>query len=212
MIKVASRLVPYYDNEGFDALICDEKNLMFAVFDGMGTSEDSREAALLCRKFFTEMAVTGETKHFNQLASAINYVTHVLREDQTNHGGSTATVVVIDDEGTLHYAHCGDSRLYVMDGGRIKQVTADEGYDNILYNYVGTDGKGCVQLGYVDDWDVFMLCTDGVTGDRGEDRMSDTVLQYALDKLQEPEIAIDSILEVSTKMDDKAIIIGDRHA
>lgn len=190
------RLMPHYDESGYDAVLFDAKNGMFGVFDGMGTSEDSRLAAIKVRDSFVNW-----NGNFEQMASNIN-----RQAFQINSGGTTATVVKCSQWG-LEYAHIGDSRLYVLNSNRIKQITADEGYENILYNYVGANTRGVCQAGYINEWDKFIICSDGVTGDYGDQLISDVQLENILNSTNDPKEAINKIIDISSKPDDKSLVV-----
>jgi len=192
------RLMPHYDENGYDAVLFNVEDGMFGVFDGMGTSEDSRQAAIKVRDSFVNWKGS-----FEHMASNIN-----SQAFQIDRGGTTATVVKCSQWG-LEYAHIGDSRLYVLSNNRIKQITADEGFENILYNYVGSGTRGVCQAGYIpsSNWDKFIICSDGVTGDYGSQLISDIQLENILNSTDNPKEAISKIIEISTKPDDKSLIV-----
>ncbi len=98
--------------------------------------------------------------------------------------GTTATMLHFD-EGRACYAHVGDSRLYLMRGGSLLQVTRDHSYveelvargsitqeearnhprKNLLTRAVGVEAKLRVDTGSfeAEPGDRFLLCTDGLT-------------------------------------------------
>lgn len=202
---VNGRLIPFYDERGFDTLVCDESRGMFAVFDGMGTSEEARFASTYAKEYLQ----TTPFCSYETLKVHLERISNYLGQKQVI--GTTATIVTVDPvSNALNYVHIGDSRLYILKKVRVKQITADEGVENILYNYVGQHGKGVCQLGYIEDedWDRFMICSDGVTGDRKPDLVADYTVETALRYSDTPEIAIDLLLKASTKQDDKSIIVG----
>jgi serine/threonine protein phosphatase PrpC len=199
-MRVASRQVPYYDEKGYDAMVVNEEIGLFGVFDGMGTSEQSRNAALVAAQIIEDRRPT----FVDALVYSMNDLIRAGRA--FGNGGTTATVLAAGNY--LHYAHIGDSRLYVLTGNRLKQITADEGIGNILYNYVGQRSLGLAQLGQIQKWDRFMLCTDGVTGDWEEQFIPEDKLESIMLDAKTPEEAVDQILEASSKSDDKSIIVG----
>jgi serine/threonine protein phosphatase PrpC len=205
-MNVASKVIPYYDDKGFDAIVCNEQNGLFGIFDGMGTRPDARIASGMAREYFED--VEQQMLHFEILRYMLLDLKEKIGEKHLS-TGTTATVVHVDRVGHLHYAHGGDSRLYVLDGQRVKQVTADEGVSNILYNYLGDHGIGICQLGFIDHtrWNKFMLCSDGVTGDTDEQEVSDKDIEMILLTSVRPETAANKILNLSSKPDDKSIIV-----
>lgn len=199
---VATKEVPNYGQLGYDRLVADKEQGIFGIFDGMGVSDGAEWAANQAANLFKEAAPTYFS--YKNLAMALENIIKLVgvRPD----AGTTATIVYVDPAGDLHYAHVGDSRLYILNDGRVKQITADEGVGNVLYNYVGGRSKGVCQLGTVTDWQKAMLCSDGVTGDWKEQLISDRQIELALFN-NTPEKAIDKILAKSTKVDDKSIIV-----
>lgn len=196
---------PHYDEKGFDNNVFDETHRMFGVFDGMGVSEGARGAsALVANLFFKHRS---DSLDATQLGGVIDDASRAIAIHFPN-DGTTATVARVDSNGWLHYAHVGDSRLYVLKNGRIKQITADEGIGNKLANYCGPYTRGCVQAGYLEDdeWDAFMLCSDGVTGDWKEQRLSDEFIEGIL-KRALPKVACELLVKNSKKDDDKTVIV-----
>lgn len=199
---------PYYDKKGFDNNIFDDEHRMYGVFDGMGTSEGARNAsALAATKFFKHRSDGFDA---GQLGAIIDDVSKSIAVHYPT-DGTTATVARIDSDGRLHYAHVGDSRLYVMLDGRIKQMTADEGYGNRLLNYCGPYSHGCCQIGILDEdqWDAFMICSDGVTGDWKEQLLSDSQIETVM-SMYKPTDICHKLVQLSMKDDDKTIIVVEK--
>lgn len=106
--------------------------------------------------------------------------------------GTTVVTAIISQEGVL-LAHIGDSRAYIIDQKRIKQLTNDhslvnellrngqitieEAIDhpqkNILTRALGTDKKVEIDLSYI-NWenkDTLVLCSDGLTNQITDQRI-----------------------------------------
>jgi len=201
---------PHYDDVGYDSWIVNEEHRVFGVFDGMGVSDGARAASMMLSNKFGQVASTG--LNAKALGEVINSVSRTLSNMFPN-DGSTATVVRINSEGQLYYASIGDSRLYVMRKGRIKQVTSDEGLGNMLTNYVGAYSHGVCQIGEInsDDWDAFMLCTDGITGDwQPQFIYDDEIERLFTDRLTSKEICRD-LVSISKKDDDKTVIVVNKY-
>lgn len=199
----ASKLIPLYDDKGFDTLIDLNNKRLYGVFDGIGVNEDSRNCSAVAKELFTEL--TTKNADFKSM-SAIVHAANDTMKDYTQ-GGTTATVVKIDELNQINYVHVGDSRLYVLTGTRLKQVTADEGHGNVLYNYLGANGRGIFQVGEIEKWDRLLLCTDGITGDWRDQVIPDEKIEEALIYAETPESAIESLVAMSKKKDDKAIVV-----
>lgn len=208
-MTVAFKSLPYYVNNnfnGFDALIVDESKRIFGVFDGIGTSQGARFAADKC------VELIGINTHgddsWEQLSAVLQKCMDTVSKQLM--AGCTATVVSVTSDGRLQFAHAGDSRLYVLNNKRIKQITADEGMGNLLHNYIGDGARGICQAGVVYSWDKFMLCTDGITGDWEDQLVDDEQLERLLCLPQKPAVILDRIVGLSKKDDDKTIIVVER--
>ena len=196
---------PFYDEKGFDAYIMDEDHRMFGIFDGMGTSEGARGAANLAANMFFKRRADGLDA--GGMGAIIDDVSKSIAVHFPT-DGTTAVVARIDSEGRLHWASVGDSRLYVLKDNRVKQMTADEGVGNRLLNYCGPYTHGCCQIGVLDadQWDTFMLCSDGITGDWKDQLLSDVEIETVLNEY-EPQDAAQKLYQLSKKDDDKTVIV-----
>lgn len=80
--------------------------------------------------------------------------------------GSTV-VLALRMGNRLHYAHVGDSRLYLLRSGKLQQLTTDHSFSrNVLSRVVGRNPQYQADHGVLDlkAHDVVMLCSDGVYG------------------------------------------------
>lgn len=210
MVKAVLKNVAYYTNinpKGFDTFICDDKKQIFAVFDGVGTTPGARRAAEKCAEIVGIVTKGGE--NWQDLRLILGQCNTAIRGFNDPQAACTATIASIDFNGHLHYAHMGDSRLYVVNNGRVKQITSDEGVGNQLLNSVGPFTLGVAQAGTVyDDWQKFMLCTDGITGDWKPNLISDDVIEQCL-KAAAEQAAL-NVLAAAKKQDDKTVIVVER--
>lgn len=206
-LKVASLSVPYYSKRGYDSMIVDTIYNLYGVFDGIGVSRESAWASRLAQSIVSTIAATSEVHEIERrdtLRNALLEASRLVRERPG--AGTTATIAQIDEDNILHYAHAGDSRLYVLYDGRVKQVTADEGYGNLLLNWIGSPEQQIFQYGSISKWDAFMLCTDGITGDWEDQLLSDEEIEDILTNAS-PDEAAESLVKASKKNDDKSIIV-----
>ena len=196
---------PFYDEKGFDAYIMDEDHRMFGIFDGMGTSEGARGAANLAANMFFKRRADGLDA--GGMGAIIDDVSKSIAVHFPT-DGTTAVVARIDSEGRLHWASVGDSRLYVLKDNRVKQMTADEGVGNRLLNYCGPYTHGCCQIGVLDadQWDTFMMCSDGITGDWKDQLLSDIDIETVLNEYKSHDAA-QKLYQLSKKDDDKTVIV-----
>jgi len=114
--------------------------------------------------------------------------------------GTTVVAACVSEDGRLTVGHAGDSRLYVLSGGRLRQVTRDDswaaavlaqdpGFDplllqrhpmrNALTNVVGTAARTEVHVAEeaLADGDTICLSTDGVHGVLDERRLEHLLLE-----------------------------------
>lgn len=127
-------------------------------------------------------------------------------------GISTAVVArIIKKRGLEHqliFASVGDSRIYIVRGGKLIQVTTDEGVGNIITNAVGTErgvvkqvGKFTLKMG-----DILVLNTDGVTGDNQEQAIPEDDFVSAVSG-KSAEAAARRLVEIAKKPDDRTVIV-----
>lgn len=116
--------------------------------------------------------------------------------DMANSGmGTTLTIAVVLNS-KLFIGHIGDSRVYLIRNGRIERITTDHSYiEELIKNgsisrdeafkhpgrNVLTRALGCFEAVETDtyvcdmmDGDCFILCTDGLSGELGDDEILET--------------------------------------
>jgi protein phosphatase len=171
------------------------RGTVLGVCDGMGGAAAGEVASQLAVDIIYEKLAQGEIpSDHNELARRL--VTAVeeagvrifneARADRSRRGmGTTATVAALMDS-RLFIAQVGDSRAYVLRGGRLVQVSRDQSlvnqlieagqlteeeaetfeHNNIILQALGTAETVQVDLTYVDlrRGDVLLLCSDGLSG------------------------------------------------
>ncbi len=163
---------------------------LFLVADGMG----GHKAGDFASRYMVENLVvylnkTRGTSVVGQLKNAIDLVNKGLYEESLNHEelngmGCTLVAAVVEDD-LLYVANVGDSRLYLIHGDLIHQVTRDHSYveemvalgqmdrDSQAYNRqknIITRAMG-ISAGVDTDFfevnleagDYFLLCSDGLS-------------------------------------------------
>ena len=177
---------------------------LYVVCDGMGGRDAGEVASGLAvaviHKHVLEAAQDGNHPMIgqydptfllqtNRLASAIhlaNQAIHREAQHQPAHAGMGTTVVSALIAGqVLSLAHVGDSRLYLIRGGKIELLTADHSvvaeqvrhellseeeaerspYKHVLTRGLGVNATVEVELGEVPvmNGDILVLCSDGLT-------------------------------------------------
>jgi len=171
------------------------RGTVLGVCDGMGGAAAGEVASQLAVDIIYEKLVQGEPpRDHNDLArSLVRAVEEAgvrifseARADRTRRGmGTTATIAALVDS-RLFIAQVGDSRAYVLRGGRLVQVSRDQSlvnqlieagqlteeeaetfeHNNIILQALGTAETVQVDLTYVDlrRGDALLLCSDGLSG------------------------------------------------
>jgi protein phosphatase len=130
-------------------------------------------------------------------------------------GMGTTLVVGLFTEHSLLYAHVGDSRLYRLRAGAFEQMTTDHTIiqemvnlgdfasieqalmagvpTNVLSRAIGTEEVVDIDLSEteVDIGDLYLFCTDGLTGMVTEDEIQSILENVNLDLMQQTDELVD---------------------
>jgi PPM family protein phosphatase len=110
-----------------------QKGRLAVVADGMGGYEGGQEASRLAVDTVLEVYEAGATEELQStLLQSLRTAHDRIRAYADIHPeftgmGTTCTAVAIRDR-LLYFAHVGDSRLYLVRGGRIDRLTTDHSY------------------------------------------------------------------------------------
>jgi serine/threonine protein phosphatase PrpC len=165
-------------------------NPLFVLADGMGGAQAGEVASQTAVEVFTSGLPDGPGSHEERLAAMVgqaNARIHALAQSDEAHAGmgTTLTAAYVGED-DLAIAHVGDSRLYVLRDGELQQLTddhslvgelvrrgqisAEEAEDHpqrsIITRALGIEDEVVVDhlTWPVRDGDVFLLCSDGLTG------------------------------------------------
>lgn len=219
-----------------DALFVDPASRFFLVADGMGGQSAGERASGLATEIvpqklgqldFDRATAEQTVKLIDEAVSQANYEIMALGEvdSKLKNMGTTLTFIV-QVAGTMFVGGVGDSRVYLLRGGKLEQLTTDHSltqalvdagtltpeeaanhrYRNVLYRYLGCKegGQGTSprqvppQVG-----DKFLLCSDGVTG--GAD---DAKLAELLAAGTDPQATAEAIVQAATDGGSKDNITG----
>jgi len=174
---------------------------LFAVADGMGGHRGGKTASELIVEELKKQAEEKPPQKSMDLAAMLTRINLRIREvaaaDPSLEGmGSTCSVILIQ-KGRLYVAHVGDSRVYLVRGNQLQQITLDhraiqklidEGtlseaeaeyhpWRNILTRSMGAEDKVEIDLYERDlvDGDQLLICSDGLTGMLSEPTILDLV-------------------------------------
>ena len=213
-----------------DNLFCDEKRGLFIVSDGMGghqAGEVASKAVVTVLPPMIEQLAAGLGKptqskepYQRVLRDAILQLSQNLRDESKGKAGLQgmgATVVVVWVIGSrAHMAYMGDSRIYLLRGGKLTpmttdhsvvalllrhgQITPEEAKDHPargrLSRYVGMEGDTFSDLLTVtlERGDRLLLCSDGLTG-----MVGDKDIAKVLSKYQDPEKACKVLIQMANE-------------
>ena len=196
-----------------DAAWFDEARAVFAVADGMGGHLAGEVASRMAIEAVQRMARENERPGIAALREAVACAHETILAHAQDHiecaGMGTTLSVLWLSRSYAYIAHVGDSRIYRMRAGSLSQITQDHSLveelvraglitreqarthprRNIITRALGTHGENEPDLLVTDvqDGDVFLLCTDGLTGmvpdDEIERTLRDCGIEAAADRL-----------------------------
>jgi len=174
-----------------DAYVCEPP--LFAIADGMGGAQAGEVASRLAAAALKESdarTLGGEERISDLIQEANRRVyDRSITDPNTSGMGTTITVALVED-GNVAFGHVGDSRAYLIRGGRMEQVTEDHSLVNelmksgklsreeaethpqrsVITRALGTDPDVDADTFTIEakSGDVFLLCSDGLTDMVGE--------------------------------------------
>lgn len=112
---------------------CETDNGLFcAVCDGIGSRKEGGASSRLAAERFCESFKSGFEGGFASfITDAAERIDREVYESFGSGCGTTAVTVCIKDR-ELNWLSVGDSRLYILRGGRLKQITKDHDYAYVL--------------------------------------------------------------------------------
>ncbi len=179
------------------------KGVLLAVADGVGGNAGGREAAeMTVRGVLSDYYATPETlgvaTALDRVLTALNR--WVISQASSHHAmsGMATTLTLLVLRGR-HYisAHVGDTRIYRLRNGEMKQLTTDHVWDrpdmrHVLKRAIGLDQQLLVDYaeGELQAGDVFALMSDGVWERLGQKGIHETIMLY-----QAPQLAADNLVK-----------------
>jgi protein phosphatase len=169
-----------------DSYVCEPP--LFAVADGMGGAQAGEVASRLAAGTLREASTDGtpEERVVALIQEANRRVFREAGEDATRRGMGTTVTVALALDDRIVIGHVGDSRAYRIRSGELEQLTEDhslvaelvrsgklspEEAENhpqrsVITRALGTDPDVDVDVFATDteSGDVYMLCSDGLTG------------------------------------------------
>lgn len=112
-----------------------DQSLLMAVADGMGGEAGGGQAAqtaISVFESFTPGLPTVEDYFINLFQVASQRITEVVQKNPELKGMGTTLTAAYIENGLAHFAHVGDSRLYLFHAGHLTQITEDQTFVNSL--------------------------------------------------------------------------------
>jgi serine/threonine protein phosphatase PrpC len=195
----------------------EDRGSIVAIADGVSAGGLGREAAQttatsLVRDYFGTPETWDTTVALDRIIGAQNtWLCGVNRRRQPAMGLTTLTALVLRGH-SYTLAHVGDSRCYLVRGGRATLLTQDHvvnhpDFQHQLLRSVGAEDHLVVdyQQGELEVGDVFILLTDGVHGEVASRSLPD----YAAmpDALQASEALVTLALERGSQDNASAVVV-----
>lgn len=216
-----------------DSFGCAPELKLFVLSDGMGGLESGEVASRLavetilahCRQAHADSsmplvggAMEGVCDISARLGNAIRLANRLIHETaQKNPAnqkmGATVVAAELADE-QMSFAHVGDSRIYCLRDGRLKQLTQDHSFvaeqmregnmtngeaaesklHNVLTRALGVDPEVEVDIGEerLMQGDTILLCSDGLTRE-----LSDAQIAGVLSDAEEAQEAADQLVTLA---------------
>jgi PPM family protein phosphatase len=161
---------------------------LFAIADGMGGAQAGEIASALAAGALAEASTNGggEPRVVELIQEANRRVHHRASTDPATTGmGTTITVAVVEDDGTVTFGHVGDSRAYRLRNDRLEQITDDHSLvaelvrrgelspaeaevhpqRSVITRALGTDPDVDVDAFSIrpEPGDLYLICSDGLS-------------------------------------------------
>jgi serine/threonine protein phosphatase PrpC len=151
-------------NQDRACVVIGDSAVLLAVADGMGGHKGGELAAQAAidsfvRSFKRERPLASNTREFltSSIAEAHREVFTLGADVPYDHRPRTTIVLCIVADGVARWAHVGDSRAYLLRGGKVHARTRDHSAVESLYQQGQITEAVPLVVG-----DVLLLCSDGV--------------------------------------------------
>jgi protein phosphatase len=198
---------------------CIEKDLgLLAIADGMGGHASGEVASKMAIEILRDsVKKEGETlpDRLNSGAKLANKTIYQASHSQSHLNGMGTTLTAVQLDGNrLSIAHVGDSRVYLIRGGVIEQITDDHtivseqvargmmtreeaarsDMRNILSRALGIapEVEVDIEVLTVSEGDQFVLCSDGLS-----ELISDDEILLEVQSSKKPEIVCDELVNLA---------------
>ncbi len=188
-----------------DAYLKDDDLQLYVVADGMGGHRGGEVASKLAVEVIQRFCRENRNMPArDRLDKAINLSCKEIFEQSRKNaelaGMGTTIVAVLFSEGTAYIGQVGDSRVYLLNGGCVWQVTEDHSlmneeiragrlavgqestyqFRNVITRSVGYESQVSVDVyrRQASQGDLFLLCTDGLSGMVSSSEMAEGIAKH----------------------------------
>ena len=207
---------------------------LFALADGMGGHPEGEVASQIALQTLAAMfqrdckPTLADPLRFLQEATIAGH--HQLLRYATDRGLTdtprTTVVAVLLQGNAAYWAHCGDSRLYLVRGGKLVARTRDHSYSelqqtmsqvvpmndrfnrNVLFTCLGSPGKPVVDtVGplLLQSGDRLLLCSDGLWGTVDDAIITEQLSSHPLSEAV-PELVEQALRNGGVKSDNVSVL------
>jgi len=195
-----------------DRFLADNEHKVYVVADGMGGHKGGEVASQLVVDTFQKMIQNSEVNSSflpRSIKEANLEIFKKSKSDKKVQGmGTTVSALMVQDQ-KCYFAHVGDSRIYMISGDNMWQITEDHSlvsesekmgypqteemklYKNIVTRALGfhSDVDVDIYSKEITPKDRFLICSDGLTNMVSDQKITEIVNKYdietALQKLIE---------------------------
>lgn len=165
-----------------------------ALADGMGGAPAGEVAsAIAVTVARTELAAGAALE---RAATSVHRAVELAAALQPGWRGMGCTLVLLRLQDSVYsVAHIGDSRAYLLRGGKLAPLTKDHAQGHRLLRAVGHPGaKADVRRGAIRAGDAFLVCSDGLTA-----MLPDAVIRQILARHAAPRAACKALVDAANE-------------
>ena len=189
---------------------------LFVVCDGMGGHNGGATASAMAVRCIIEHISNNTAENYGELiADAISFANFQIHASaainpELSRMGTTCVVMLLANDNKIYYGHVGDSRIYKFSGDVLQRITKDHSFvqflvdsgeiteeemethprRNQILKALGTEDNVkasiCTEPLLPQGDDLFLLCSDGLTG-----MITDSVLQTMLQEI--PQLGLQTV-------------------
>lgn len=172
------------------------KGLIAAIADGVSGNDGGREASEysvrgLLNDYYATPDTWPVTQALDRVIKSINSWVQKQGSTRPELAGMATTLTALVLRGGFYYfSHIGDTRLYLLRGGKLTRLTHDHVWDrpemqHVLTRAIGLDSQLAIDhgMGRSQERDVFLLASDGVWSSLSEYGITHALSELALGRM-----------------------------